>query len=170
MAAAKAQAIFRDLMMVEADSAADAAALARISLWALTVYSPIVAVDGIDGIVMDTEGADHLQGGEQPMLERVANQFRAKGLTARVAIADTWGAAHACARAINRETVIVPRGEIVRAGPACLQARSAGRRKQTPARHGRGNRVRQRLSSGWSRIPRRRAQKPPDHQTPAIPV
>ncbi len=28
---------------------------------------PIVAVDGIDGIVMDTEGADHLQGGELPM-------------------------------------------------------------------------------------------------------
>ncbi|WP_075856501.1 Y-family DNA polymerase [Rhizobium hainanense] len=115
MPAAKAQAIFRDLMMVDADPAADAAALERIALWALTVYSPIVAVDGTDGIVMDTEGADHLQGGEQPMLEKVANQFRAKGLTARVAIADTWGAAHACARAITRETVIVPKGEIVRA-------------------------------------------------------
>ena len=63
MPAAKAQAIFRDLMMVEADPALDAAALERITLWALTVYSPIVAVDGIDGIVMDTEGADHLQGG-----------------------------------------------------------------------------------------------------------
>ncbi|WP_064815591.1 MULTISPECIES: Y-family DNA polymerase [unclassified Rhizobium] len=115
MPAAKAQAIFRDLMMVDADPAADAAALERIALWALTIYSPIVAVDGIDGLVMDTEGADHLQGGEEPMLVKVANQFRAKGLTARVAIADTWGAAHACARAINRETVIVPRGEIVRA-------------------------------------------------------
>jgi protein ImuB len=32
-----------------------------------------------------------------------------------VAIADTWGAAHACARAISREAVIVPSGEIVRA-------------------------------------------------------
>ncbi len=115
MPAAKAQAIFRDLMLVDADPVADAAALERIALWALTVYSPIVAVDGTDGIVMDTEGADHLQGGEQPMLEKVANQFRAKGLTARVAIADTWGAAHACARAITRETVIVPKSEIVRA-------------------------------------------------------
>jgi protein ImuB len=115
MPAAKAQAIFRDLMIIDADPAADAAALERIALWALTFYSPIVAVDGTDGIVMDTEGADHLQGGEQPMLEKVANQFRAKGLTARVAIADTWGAAHACARAITRETVIVPKGEIVRA-------------------------------------------------------
>ncbi|EJC80242.1 nucleotidyltransferase/DNA polymerase involved in DNA repair [Rhizobium leguminosarum bv. trifolii WSM2297] len=115
MPAAKAQAIFRDLMMVDADLVADAIALERIAFWALTVYSPIVAVDGIDGIVMDTEGADHLQGGEEPMLTRVANQFNAKGLRARVAIADTWGAAHACARAINRETVIIPRGETVRA-------------------------------------------------------
>lgn len=115
MPAAKVQAIFRDLMLVDADPAADAVALERIALWALTFYSPIVAVDGVDGIVMDTEGADHLQGGEQPMLKKVANQFRAKGLTARVAIADTWGAAHACARAITRETVVVPKGEIVRA-------------------------------------------------------
>ena len=81
------------------DSPADAAALERITLWALTQYSPVVAMDLPDGIVMDTEGADHLQGGEQIMLTATANRFRAKSLTARVAIADTWGAAHACARA-----------------------------------------------------------------------
>lgn len=115
MPAAKAQAIFRDLMLVDADPVADAAALERIALWALTVYSPIVAVDGMDGIVMDTEGADHLQGGEEPMLTGIVNRFRSRALTARVAIADTWGAAHAGARAIGRETVIVPRGETVRA-------------------------------------------------------
>lgn len=115
MPAAKAQALFRGLMLVDADLAADASALERITLWALTIYSPIVAVDGRDGIVMDTEGADHLQGGELPMVTKIANQFLAKKLTARVAVADTWGAAHACARTINRDTVIVPSGETVRA-------------------------------------------------------
>ncbi len=115
MPAAKAQALFRDLMLVDADPAADAAALERITLWALTQYSPLVAIDAPDGIVMDTEGADHLQGGEQNMLTATANRFRAKSLTARVAIADTWGAARACARAIARETVIVPKGETARA-------------------------------------------------------
>lgn len=115
MPAAKAQALFRGLMMVDADLSKDAAALERITLWALTLYSPIVAVDGLDGIVMDTEGADHLQGGELPMVTRIANQFMAKKLTARVAVADSWGAAHACARAISRETVIVPIGETARA-------------------------------------------------------
>jgi len=111
MPAAKAQALFRGLMMVDAEPHLDAAALERITLWALTQYSPIVAVDGLNGIVLDTEGADHLQGGELPMITKIANQFLAKKLTARVAIADTWGAAHACARAISRETVIVPKAK-----------------------------------------------------------
>ena len=115
MPAAKAQALFRGLMLVDADPATDAVALERITLWALTLYSPIVAVDGVDGIVMDTEGADHLQGGELPMVTKIANQFLARKLTPRVAIADSWGAAHACARAISRETVIVPISEPARA-------------------------------------------------------
>lgn len=115
MPAAKAQAIFKGLMLVDADPAADTMALDRLGLWALGHYSPIVAVDGIDGLVLDTEGADHLQGGEQPMITGIVNMFRARRLTAKVAIADTWGAAHACVRAIRRDTVIVPRGEIVRA-------------------------------------------------------
>lgn len=115
MPAAKAQSLFRGLMLVDADPEADRAALERIALWALTIYSPIVAVDGIDGIVMDTEGADHLQGGELPMVTGIANRFLAKKLTARVAVADSWGAAHACARALNRATVVVPPGDTVRA-------------------------------------------------------
>ncbi|MND96850.1 DNA polymerase IV [compost metagenome] len=102
-------------MLVDADPVADAAALERITLWALTLYSPIVAVDGPDGIVMDTEGADHLQGGELPMVTKIANHFLARKLTARVAVADTWGAAHVCARAIGHETVIVPIGQTVKA-------------------------------------------------------
>lgn len=101
--------------MVDADLVADFVALERITFWALAQHSPIVALDEPNGIVMDTEGADHLQGGELPMITGIANRFRAKKLTARVAIADTWGAAHACARAIQRETVIVPVGETTRA-------------------------------------------------------
>ncbi|MDP9573958.1 UNVERIFIED_ORG: protein ImuB [Agrobacterium larrymoorei] len=115
MPAAKAQAIFQGLILVDADPAADAVALNRIGFWALAHYSPIVAVDGVDGLVMDTEGADHLQGGEVPMTTGIVNTFLSRKLTAKVAVADTWGAAHACVRAINRDTVIVPRGEIVRA-------------------------------------------------------
>ena len=57
MPASKAQAVVANLKMIDADPAADAAALERLALWALRQYSPVVAVDGTDGIVMDTEGA-----------------------------------------------------------------------------------------------------------------
>ncbi|MGO8149664.1 DNA polymerase Y family protein [Rhizobium leguminosarum] len=111
MPAAKAQALVQGLHIVDADPAADLAALERLTLWMLTQYSPIVAMDQPDGIVMDTEGADHLQGGEEPMLSRLVNSFRAKGLPVRAVVADTWGAAHALARSVAGETRVVPRGE-----------------------------------------------------------
>ncbi len=115
MPAAKAQALVQGLTMVDADPAADLAALERITLWALTQYSPIVAMDPPGGIVMDTEGADHLQGGEGPMLVRLVNSFRAKRLAAHAAVADSWGAAHALARSITSETFVANRGEITQA-------------------------------------------------------
>ena len=111
MPAAKAQALVQGLVMIEADPAADLAVLERLTLWALSQYSPVVAMDPPGGIVMDTEGADHLQGGEDLMLSGLVNRFRGRGLAARAAIADTWGAAHALARSTDRETVIIGRGE-----------------------------------------------------------
>lgn len=111
MPGAKAQALVQGLVMVDADPVSDLAALERLTLWALSQYSPVVAMDPPDGIVMDTEGADHLQGGEELMLSGLVNRFRGRGLAARAAIADSWGAAHALARSTHRETTIIPRGE-----------------------------------------------------------
>lgn len=111
MPAAKAQALVQGLTMFDADPAADLAALERLTVWALSQYSPVVAMDPPDGIVMDTEGADHLQGGEELMLSGLVNRLRGRGLAARAAIADTWGAAHALARTTDRETIIIPRGD-----------------------------------------------------------
>ncbi|TAV50195.1 DNA polymerase Y family protein [Rhizobium leguminosarum] len=111
MAAAKAQSLVQGLLMVDADPAADLAALERLTLWALSQYSPVVAVDPPDGIVMDTEGADHLQGGEELMLSGLVNRFRARGLPARAVVADTWGAAFGLARSMTAETRVVPLGK-----------------------------------------------------------
>ncbi|WP_174551895.1 Y-family DNA polymerase [Sinorhizobium saheli] len=113
--AAKAQALVQGLTMIDADPVADLATLERLTLWALSQYSPVVAMDPPDGIVMDTDGADHLQGGEELMLSGLVNRFRGRGLAAHAAIADTWGAAHALARTTDRETVIVGRGETAKA-------------------------------------------------------
>lgn len=111
MAAAKAQALVQGLQMVDADPAADLAVLERLTLWALSQYSPVVAIDPPDGIVMDTEGADHLQGGEEAMLSGLVNRFRARGLPARAVVADTWGAAFGLARSTTAETRVIPTGK-----------------------------------------------------------
>lgn len=115
MPASKAQAVVSNLTMIDADPAADAAALERLALWALRQYSPVVAVDGTDGIVMDTEGADHLQGGEALLISGLVNGLRGRGLTARAAVADTWGAAHAITRLTSAETTVVSLGGVAKA-------------------------------------------------------
>lgn len=115
MPAAKAHAMISGLHLVDADPNGDAAAVERLALWMLRQYSPVVAMDGPDGIVMDTEGADHLRGGELAMLTGLVNALRGRGLQARGAIADTWGSAHAIARATRREVIIVPVGETAKA-------------------------------------------------------
>ncbi|PON10544.1 nucleotidyltransferase, partial [Candidatus Entotheonella serta] len=60
--------------------------------------APIVAIDPPDGIVIDSTGADHLHGGEEALLEALTGRLALSGVTARAAVADTWGAAHALAR------------------------------------------------------------------------
>lgn len=115
MPASKAQAMISNLVMVDADPRADALVLERLALWCLRQYSPIVAVDGIDGIVMDTEGADHLHKGEALMSSGLANTLLHRGLTARVAVSDTWGASHALSRVSHEQVTIIPSGETPKA-------------------------------------------------------
>lgn len=98
MPVSKAQALVPGLAIEPADPAEDLASLERLALWILQRVSPVVATDPPDGIVIDSTGADHLHGGEAAMLEALIGRLTLSGVTARAAIADTWGAAHALAR------------------------------------------------------------------------
>ncbi len=109
MPATKAQALVPDLVVQPADPEADAKALGRLAVWALR-YSPVVATDAPDGLVMDTAGADHLHGGEAAMTADVGRRLRQAGIMSRVAISDAWGASHALARFSADESVISPAG------------------------------------------------------------
>ncbi|PWL16579.1 nucleotidyltransferase [Falsochrobactrum shanghaiense] len=111
MAVAKAQALVPGLFVIDADPAADADGLEKLALWTLQRISPIVAVDQPDGLVIDTTGADHLHGGEEAMLGKLVQRFAASGVEARAAIADTWGAAHAAARFLQPEILVIPPGQ-----------------------------------------------------------
>lgn len=91
------RAICPELQVAYADEAGDHAALDRLALWARR-WCPWTVRDGNDGLILDTTGADHLWGGEAAMLVEMETQLSLLGLTARLAVAPTWGAAWALAR------------------------------------------------------------------------
>ena len=79
-----------------ADPAGDQAALSKLALWARR-WCPWSAADG-QGLILDTTGSDHLWGGEAAMLAEMEARLSSLGLSARLALAPTWGAAWALAR------------------------------------------------------------------------
>lgn len=109
MPVTKAQVFVPDVIVQDADPAADADALDRLAVWMLR-FAPVVSSDAPDGIVIDSTGADHLHGGEAAMLDGLLGRLTMSGVTARAAIADSWGAAHALARHAARPTIIAPPG------------------------------------------------------------
>jgi protein ImuB len=109
MPATKAQVLVPGLALEDADLGADLESLDALAGWMLR-YSPIVAADAPDGVVLDTTGADHLRGGEEAMLEGLVVRLAASGFDARAAVADTWGVAHALARFGPSRIVIAEAG------------------------------------------------------------
>lgn len=91
------------------DPAATATLLDRLAEWCGR-YTPWTAVDGQDGIWLDTAGCAHLFGGEQAMIEDLLIRLARLGFTARAALAPTPGAAWALAR-FGGATAIVAEGE-----------------------------------------------------------
>ncbi|WP_323010590.1 DNA polymerase Y family protein [Paracoccus sp. (in: a-proteobacteria)] len=110
MPVTKAQALVPGLIIEPADPKADVESLERLALWVLQRIAPIVAVDPPDGIVIDSTGADHLHGGEAAMLDALIGRLTLSGVSARAAIADSWGAAHALARFRSNPALIAPPG------------------------------------------------------------
>lgn len=110
MAATQARALVCDLVVHDHDPVGDADALEQLALWALRRYAPVVAADPPDGLVIDATGATHLYGGEEGFLLDLIDKAAAVGLSARAAMSDTWGSAHALARHVARPTLVVERG------------------------------------------------------------
>lgn len=112
MTLAQARAVHPILAVAKADPADDAHTLNRLAVWFLR-FSPLVAPDQPNGIWIDATGVAHLFGGEKAMLGRIVERLRRDELTASIAMAETPGAAWACAR-YGQEGVI-PSGEISKA-------------------------------------------------------
>ncbi len=103
-----ARALDPGLIAVPADPAGDSALVQRLAKWAGR-WSPLVEVDGPDGLRLDVTGVAHLFGGEQGLIKDVRARFARIGITARIATAPTaaaaWALAHYASRICTSEDV-----------------------------------------------------------------
>jgi protein ImuB len=111
---AAARAIVPDLVSATAEPEQAARALTALALW-FERFSPSVAIDaappGTEGLILDMTGAAHLFGGEAALLEEIAGRLDRAGIPARLAMADTVGAAWGLARYGDRSQSIAPPGQ-----------------------------------------------------------
>lgn len=78
------------------DRQADARALKALALW-MERWSPSIALAEEDSVLIDASGAAHLFGGEAEMLADMAGRLEQGGLSCRLGLAPTPGAAWALA-------------------------------------------------------------------------
>ena len=105
------------LAVAPAAPAADAALLGRLAD-AGERYTPLIACDGPDGLMLDITGCAHLFGGERELVRDLLVRLRQAGFAARAVVAATAGAAFALARFGAAPAVVVPAD----AGPGPLLA------------------------------------------------
>ena len=91
-----ARALEPGLIAIPADPSADIALVERLARWAHR-WSPLVEIDGADGLRLDISGVAHLFGGEKGLAHEVRTRLASLGLTAQIAIAPTASAAWALA-------------------------------------------------------------------------
>jgi protein ImuB len=97
MPLADARARVPELLVVAHDPVADAAWLDRLAL-GCNRYTPLVAIDAPDGLILDIAGTDHLLGGEAALIDDLEMRLSRLGMSVRTALGPTADAARALAR------------------------------------------------------------------------
>ena len=110
MALTHARMLVPGLDVRDADRQADAALLTRLALFAARRWAPRVAVSDPTGLWLDLTGVAHLFGGEERMCRRILRFCGRLGLAARIAVAGSFGAAHAPARHSGAAITLRPSG------------------------------------------------------------
>jgi len=107
--ATDAMALVPELDTADADPDGDRAALTALVDWCVR-FSPAVAADAPDGLLLDISGVAHLWGGEAALLDDLLARLAAQDIPARGAVAGSAGAAWALAR-FGKDRAIAPSGE-----------------------------------------------------------
>lgn len=96
-----AHAVSANLRTLRRNPQAEAAFLAALMRWA-GKFSPWVALDGDEGLMLDVTGCSHLFGGEAGLCRQVAQDCHDMGISVRHGLADSRGGAWALARYAGR--------------------------------------------------------------------
>ena len=94
---ADARARYPSIDVVEGEPEADRRLLEALADWC-DRYTPLVAIDGKDGLLLDITGCAHLFRGEEVLREDILLRLSDQGFDARPGLASTPGAAWAAAR------------------------------------------------------------------------
>src|SRR5690606_16780254 len=92
MAVADARALQPELQVFPDKPGLGEKLLRGLAEWCLR-YTPVVATNPPDGLILEISGCPHLWGGEEPYLENIIATLKSKGYHARASIADTIGCA-----------------------------------------------------------------------------
>jgi protein ImuB len=127
MALGDARAICPGLLTRPHEPRRSADTLAALRRWAGR-FSPWVAEEGTEGLVLDVTGCAHLFGGEAGLVAAVEAGAAALGLTVRIGLADTLGAAWAVAHYAGTTAAPAHAGDAIDQEARATRSRASRRR------------------------------------------
>lgn len=122
-----AHAMCADLITRAAVPHREAAFLGVLHRWA-GKFSPWVASEPPDALVIDLTGCAHLFGGEEPLADQVTQDCTDLGLSLRIGLADTLGAAWALARFSGEAAQSHRSGDAIQQEARATRARAGKKR------------------------------------------
>ena len=109
MVVADARAIIPSLEVLDHKPGIASKLLKAIGEWCIR-YTPVVAIDPPDGLLLDVSGCAHLWGGEELYINDISTRLQSLGYSVRVSISDTIGASWGIAR-FGRDSLIIDPGK-----------------------------------------------------------
>ncbi|HEU5053910.1 MAG TPA: DNA polymerase Y family protein [Hanamia sp.] len=123
MVVADARALIPSLEVLDDQPETSARLLNALAEWCIR-YTPAVAIDPIDGLLLDATGCAHLWGGERSYITAIHKRFKDFGYDISIALADTVGTAWAVARFGSNDSIIESGQQhtaLLSLPPACLR-------------------------------------------------
>lgn len=107
MTVADAMVIAPGLQCIESKPGQNFKLLKGLAEWCQR-YTPLVAIDAPDGLLLDVTGCTHLKGGERAYLKEIVTRLKEIGYDVRPGLADTIGCAWGVARCAASGLIVGP--------------------------------------------------------------